>query len=34
MYRKIYTNNQNVMIIEYRLYINWNIEIVGDFKLI
>lgn len=34
MYREICTNNQNVMIIEYRLDINWNIEIVGDFKLI
>ncbi len=33
MYREIYTNNQNVMIIEYRLYINWDIEIVGGFKL-
>lgn len=34
MYREICANNQNVMIIEYRLDINWNIEIVGNFKLI
>ena len=33
IYREIYANNQDVVIVKYRLDINWDIEIVGGFKL-